>query len=84
MLKRAASRAAFGTSSRISWTRFGNISVTAALSPVMFLPGRARLATMPCPTGSPTPVKTTGIVAVAFLAARAAGVPLVRIRFTFR
>jgi len=48
----------------------------------MFRPGRARLATRPWPTGSPTPVKTIGIVAVAFLAASDAGVPLVRIKLT--
>src|SRR2546423_1865351 len=59
------------------------MSVTAALSPVMFAPGRARLATTPWPTGSPTPVMTTGIVAVAFFAASAAGVPRVTIRSTF-
>src|SRR5438445_623232 len=51
--------------------------------PVMFAPGWARLATRPCPTGSPTPMITTGIAPVAFLAASAAGVPRVRIRSTF-
>src|SRR5439155_198320 len=80
---RAASRTAPGTSSLRSPTRFAYISVTRVLSPVTFAPGRARLATTPCPTGSPTPVMTTGIVPVAFLAARAADVPLVRIRSTF-
>ena len=45
-------------------------------SPVMFPPGRARLATNPAPTGSIAVVMTIGIVWVAFLAARAAGVVL--------
>ena len=38
---------AFGTSSRITSTRFGEISVTIGLRPVMFRPGRERLATRP-------------------------------------
>jgi len=37
-------------------------------------PGRARLATRPLPTGSPTPAMTMGIVVVACLRASAAGV----------
>ena len=82
MLKSAAIRVAFGKGSRSISTRFGYISVTVALRPVMFPPGRARLVMMPCATGSPTPVMTTGIVPAACLAASAAGVPLVRIRST--
>ena len=39
----------------------------------MLPPGRARLATRPFPTGSPTPTSTMGIVVVACWAARAAG-----------
>ena len=42
--------------------------------PVMFPPGRARLSTSPTAIGSDTLKKTMGIVLVAFLAARAAGV----------
>ena len=38
-------------------------------SPVIFPPGRARLATNPNPTGSAAPIMTIGIVVVAFLAA---------------
>jgi len=50
---------------------------------VMFPPGRARLATMPCATGSPAPVMMMmGIVFVAFLVARIACVPRVTIRST--
>ena len=41
----------------------------------MLPPGRARLATTR--SGSPSPAITTGIVLVAFLAARDAGVPRV-------
>jgi len=44
------------------------------VNPVTFPPGRPRLATSPNPTGSRTVPMTMGIVAVAFLAARAAGV----------
>src|SRR6516162_5591181 len=43
------------------------------LKPVILPPGRARLATTPLPTGSPTWVKTIGIVEVVPFAARAAG-----------
>ena len=44
--------------------------------PVTLAPGFARLSTSPLPTGSPTPVKTIGIVRVAFFAATVAGVAL--------
>ena len=40
-----------------------------------FPPGRARLATSPVRTGSPPLTITMGIVAVACMAARVAGVP---------
>src|SRR5262249_15165492 len=43
--------------------------------PVMFPPGRLRLATSPSATGSPPIVKTIGSVVVARLAARAVGSP---------
>ena len=39
--------------------------------PVRLPPGRARLATRPAPTGSPTIATTIGIVEVAFFAAGA-------------
>ena len=45
-------------------------------------PGRARLATRPAPTGSPTFVITMGMVVVTLLAANVAGVPLTTIRST--
>ena len=82
MLHRAAIRTAFGTSAWRSSTRFGYSSVTIGFRPVMFPPGRARLATKPCAMGSPAPVMTMGIVFVAFLVARIACVPRVTIRST--
>ena len=51
--------------------------------PVTFPPGRARLATSPVPTASPTPDMTTGIVVVAFLTACAASVLAVTITSGF-
>ena len=53
------------------------------LSPVMFLPGRARLATNPAATGSaPLAAMTMGIVVVACLAAWTIGLPLATITST--
>ena len=63
--------------------RVAYMSVTWALSPVTFPPGRARLATRPDSTGAPLAAMTTGMVRDALFAARAAGVPLVTIRSTF-
>src|SRR5262249_40947081 len=48
---------------------FPTTSVVIPEFPVTLAPGRARLATSPAPTGSPTLTKTMGIVLVAFLAA---------------
>jgi hypothetical protein len=48
--------------------------------PVMLPPGRARLATKPCPTGSLTLAKTMGMVWVACLSAATIGVLLATIR----
>ena len=62
---------AWGTSSDSSSSRLGVSSAARLLKPVRLPPGRARLATRPAPTGSPTPVKTIGIVEVAFFAASA-------------
>jgi hypothetical protein len=45
------------------------------LTPVTLLPGWLRLATSPTSTGSLPVMKTIGIVAVAALAANAAGLP---------
>ena len=51
-------------------------------NPVMFPPGRARLATKPDPTGSPSLPMTMGIVTVASLAERVAAGPAVTITST--
>ena len=64
-----ATRAAPGTSSRSSSSRFAVNSALKKLIPVRLPPGRARLATRPSLTGSSATLKTTGIVAVAALAA---------------
>ena len=66
-----ATRAAPGTSSRSSSSRFAVNSALKKLIPVRLPPGRARLATRPSLTGSSPTLKTMGIVAVAALAASA-------------
>jgi hypothetical protein len=70
-----AIRAAPGTSSRRSSSRFAANSIVKALIPVRLPPGRARLATRPSLTGSSAAMKTMGIVVVAALAANAAAGP---------
>ena len=55
--------------------RFPVKSGETELSPVMFPPGRARLATSPLATGSLLLVMTMGIVVVARLTARVPTVP---------
>jgi hypothetical protein len=62
---------AFETSSESSSSRFGNSSSAMALMPVTLPPGLAQLAMRPKPTGSPTLVKTIGIVGEARFAATA-------------
>jgi hypothetical protein len=47
-------------------------------------PGRARLATIPAPIGSPAVANTMGIVDVARFAASVGGVLCVRMRVTLR
>src|SRR5262249_48021310 len=64
-----------GTSSRRNSNRFAATSTVRILTPVMLLPGRARLATRPSPTGSSPTIKTIGVGVVAALAARAAAAP---------
>jgi hypothetical protein len=51
------------------------ISVAWPWTPVRLAPGRLWLLTIPMPIGSPTVVKTTGMVAVAACAAVAVAVP---------
>ena len=72
-----------GTTSLSSSKRFPSISTEIEVNPVMLPPGRARLATRPVATGSPTATMTRGIVVVAFLTASEAGVPAVTIVSTF-
>src|SRR6516162_7649413 len=78
-LIRIANRRRLGTTSRKSSSRFPARSVNWTDRPVTLPPGRARLATMPVPTGSPAPAKTIGMSAVACFAARAGRVPTVTI-----
>ena len=73
-LTSTATRAAPGTSSRRSSSRFAANSHVKKLIPVRLPPGRARLATRPSLTGSSATRKTMGIVVVAALAANAAAV----------
>src|SRR5215510_318587 len=65
-------------------TRFPLISGARVDNPVMFPPGRARLATNPFATGSLSCVMTIGIVAVAFLAGPVAPKPPVTMISTLR
>jgi hypothetical protein len=61
---------------------FSHISEIISDMPVRFAPGSVKLPTSFEYTGSPTRANTTGIDAVAFCAAVAAGVPEVQIRST--
>jgi hypothetical protein len=77
-----ATRPSLGTISfRIS-SCFPLISGARVDNPVMFPPGRARLATKPLPTGSSSNVMTIGIVEVAPLAGWVAVGPLVTMTST--
>ena len=67
---RTATRESLGTISFKSSNRFPLSSGARVDNPVMFPPGRARLATKPFPTGSASCIMTMGIVTVASLAAR--------------
>ena len=50
------------------------------VKPVMLPPGRAKLETKPCPTGSMVTQKTIGMARVACFSATTGDVPLVTIR----
>ena len=67
-LKRTATRCVRGKVSLSSSSRFALSSGLKVLHPVIFPPGRDRLATKPKATGSPLVTMTIGIVVVAFLA----------------
>ena len=71
-----AKRDAGGIASRNRSTYFWLMPGAWLVSPVTLPPGRARLATSPCSTGSGTRVMTTGILEVALFTARVSGVHL--------
>jgi hypothetical protein len=73
-----------GATSRSNSRRFTPISLESAVTPVILPPGRLRLATSPCWTGSEPMKKTIGIVAVAALAVSVAGGAIVTITSTWR
>ena len=81
---RTATRESLGTISLRSSSCFPLISGPRVANPVMFPPGRARLATNPFPTGSVSCPMTMGIVEVASLAARVASGPTVTMISTLR
>ena len=67
-----------------NWSRFPLNSGDRRLLPVMFPPGRAKLATNPLPTGSLLAVITMGMLWVACWTARTACEPPATITLTFR
>ena len=73
-----------GTRVRNNSSRFAPSSTERKLTPVILPLGRLRLATRPDSTGSLPIAKTIGIVVVAALAARAAGIGLATITATRR
>jgi len=75
---------ALGTCSCSSSSRFDATSVFNDVMPVTLPPGRLKLATRPCATGSRLVLKTMGIVVVAALAASAAAISGAVITATFR
>ena len=79
-----ATRESRGTTSFRSSSRFPLSSGDRVDSPVIFPPGRARLATNPEPTGSLSNPMITGMVVVAFLAALVSAGPPVTISSTLR
>src|SRR5215471_18871826 len=73
-LKRKATREAVGIASLRICSRLVPTFGPTLVLPVIFPPGRARLGTSPARTGSPMEIMTMGIVVVACLAAKLAGV----------
>src|SRR5437667_9773019 len=67
-----ANRRRLGTTSRKSSSRLPERSVDWRDRPVTLPPGRARLLTMPLPTGSNANAKTIGMTDVACIVARTA------------
>jgi hypothetical protein len=66
-----ATEETLGTASFSSSNCFGTISAILVDSPVILPPGRARVATSPCSTGSPPSTTITGMAVVTFVTARA-------------
>ncbi len=60
-----ATRFVFGAVSFSNSTNFPPTENSMSMKPVMFPPGRERLVTNPCPTGSAIATKTSGIARVA-------------------
>ena len=81
---KTATRESPGTISFKSSSRFPLLSGARVDKPVIFPPGRDKLATKPVPTGSSSWVMTMGTVVVAFLAGRVAASPPVTMTSTFR
>src|SRR6516164_1625712 len=73
--QRQATRETVGIASLRSCSRLAPRFGPKMLLPVIFPPGRAMPGTSPTPTGSPIAIMTMGIVIVACLAAKLAGVP---------
>ena len=73
-----------GITSRSNSSLFCRSSTASVVAPVRFPPGRLRLVTSPCSTGSLPVTKTIGIVDVAALAGNPVGVPVAAIRSTLR
>src|SRR5262249_53176831 len=72
--QRKATRKTVGMASLRICSRLAPTSGPRMVLPVIFPPGRARLGTSPARTGSPIEIMTMGIVVVACLAAKLAGV----------
>src|ERR1700730_12721332 len=83
VLNRIAMRVASGAISLRISSLLPATSGIMLLKPVMFPPGRARLATRPTPTGSPTATMTMGIELVSCSTARVTCVPGVTMTSTF-
>jgi len=74
-----------GSKSRRIPNRFAISSALSKVAPVIFPPGRLKLATKPIATGSEAFMKTIGIVTVADFAAKAeAGLPPAAMTETWR
>src|SRR5262245_16466872 len=73
---RTAITALTGRTSFINSICLAASDVFIIVSPVILPPGRLKLFTSPCCTGSPGVMNTIGMVFVAAMAARAAGAPL--------